>query len=125
MAGKIAYIEDEEFFASVISKKLVDHGFEVDTFADGESGLAAIKGNGYDLVLLDLILPKLDGLEVLKALKEDPHAKNIPVVVLSNQSGEDNQKKAMDLGAKAYYVKVNAMPSEIVTMVAGFLKEKH
>lgn len=123
MAGKIAYIEDEAFFASIIKRKLEEKGFEVDVFSDGESGLAAVRNNGYQLVLLDLILPKIDGLEVLRLLKEDPVGKHVPVVVLSNQAGEENHKKAMELGAKAYYVKVNSMPNEIVNNVQTFFAQ--
>ena len=121
MDGKVMYIEDEAFFAGIIKKKLEEKSYEVDIFGDGESGLAAAQAGGYQLILLDLILPKLDGLEVLRLLKENPETKNIPVIILSNQSEEDNRKKALSLGAKAYYVKVNAMPGEIVKMVEGLL----
>jgi len=121
MDGKVMYIEDEAFFAGIIKKKLEEKSYEVDIFGDGESGLVAAQAGGYQLILLDLILPKLDGLEVLRLLKENPETKNIPVIILSNQSEEDNRKKALSLGAKAYYVKVNAMPGEIVKMVEGLL----
>jgi len=123
MDGKVMYVEDEAFFAGIIKSKLEEKDLEVDVFADGESALAAAKKGGYRLILLDLILPKLDGLEVLRLLKEDSVTKDVPVIILSNQSEEDNRKKAMELGAKAYYVKVNAMPNEIVSMVSNLLGE--
>ena len=118
MAGRVLYVEDEDFFAAIIKKKLEDAGIETDIAPDGETALTMVGQGQYELILLDLILPKMDGLLVLEKLKESDATKAIPVIVLSNQSEDGNRKKAEELGALSYFVKVNATPNEIVAMVA-------
>lgn len=117
MKGNILYVEDESFFGSIISKKLAESDYSVDVAPDGAQGLKAAQGKKYDLILLDLILPELGGFEVLEKVKADPSTKDVPVVILSNLSSEDDKAKAKELGARAFYVKINAMPSEILALV--------
>lgn len=124
MVGNILYIEDELFFSDTISRKLEGVGFTVVTAPDGEVGLDAAQKQHFDLILLDLILPKMDGFEVLKKLKEDAKTKHVPVVVLSNLSSDENKRRGEVLGADRFYVKVNCEPKEIVAMAQEFLKNK-
>ena len=124
MVGNILYIEDELFFSDTISRKLEGVGFTVVTAPEGEVGLDAAQKQHFDLILLDLILPKMDGFEVLKKLKEDAKTKHVPVVVLSNLSSDENKRRGEVLGADRFYVKVNCEPKEIVAMAQEFLKNK-
>ncbi len=122
MEGKnVLYVEDEAFFASIISKKLQEDGFQVDVASDGAQGWAAMQKKKYDLVLLDLILPELGGFEVLEKIKSDPNLNATPVVILSNLSTEEDKKKAKELGAHSFYVKINSMPNEILALVRRIL----
>lgn len=121
---KVLYVEDESFFGSIISKKLEESEYTVYVAVNGTEGLKAAQENQYDLILLDLILPELGGFEVLERLKADPNTKNVPVVILSNLSSEADKIKAKELGARAFYVKINAMPSEILALVERIVSGK-
>lgn len=121
MGKRILYVEDESFFAQTISKKLTDHGFVVDVANDGNEGLAALKRSTYDLVLLDLILPELDGFQVLEHVKNDPQLSRVPVVVLSNLSADGDKQRAKELGAQQFYVKINSTPNEILALTKALL----
>jgi len=114
---KVLYIEDEPFFASTISNQLVAAGYDVQTAVDGESGLELAQKDIPDLVLLDITLPKMDGKEVLRRLKNDEKTKNIPVIILSNLSALEDEREAAALGAQAFFVKALSLPSEIVDVV--------
>jgi len=121
MKGSILYIEDEFFFANTIANKLSEHGLEMDTAKNGTLGIEALKKKKYDLVLLDLILPEMSGFEVLEQMKADPATKDIPVVVLSNLSSDEDKKKAKSLGAINFFVKINTTPNEILAMVRNIV----
>ena len=118
---RILYIEDEAFFLKTVIAKLTDNGFIADSANDGEVGLEMVAKERYDLILLDLTMAKVDGLEVLRRLKENPETENIPVVVLSNRSSNEDQARARELGAAAYMVKVQTMPNQIVRYVSKIL----
>jgi len=117
MKDSILYIEDEFFFANTIANKLSEHGFEMDTAKNGTLGIEALKKKKYGLVLLDLILPEMSGFEVLEHMKQDPATKDIPVVVLSNLSSDEDREKAKALGASDFFVKINTTPNEVLAMV--------
>ena len=114
---RIVYVEDEPFFAGTMSRLLIEAGYPTALADDGEKGVALIKKEKPDLVLLDLVLPKLDGKEVLKRLKADPELKDIPVIVLSNLSAEGDQREAEALGAAGFFVKALTLPSVVVDEV--------
>lgn len=122
MVKRILYIEDEEFFANIISKQLTEAGFEVVTAKNGEEGLKAAQSEAFDLIFLDLILPKLGGFDVLKALKDDDLTKKIPVIILSNLSSNEDEKKARELGAVKYCVKMSTYPQQVAGIAKDFLK---
>lgn len=120
---KILTIEDDRFLRQLIQKKLADSGFEALSASDGESGLTLIKEQKPDLVLLDLILPGIDGFEVLATIKKDPETKDIPVIILSNLGQEGDVNKGVEYGAVDYMVKAHFTPNEIVEKVKQSLGE--
>ncbi len=113
----ILLVEDDEFLAELYATKLQLEGFGVGLAADGEKGLKMIKEKHPDLVLLDIVLPKMDGFEVLKKMKADKESKEIPVILLTNLSQKDEVKKGLDLGATDYLIKAHFMPSEVIKKI--------
>ncbi len=111
---KILVAEDEEVLLNVLKDRFEVEGWEVTTAKDGVEAMEAINKSKFDLVLLDLLMPKKDGFEVLEEVKNNPELKNIPIIVLSNLGGDDDIKKALALGAKDYFVKTQHPMSEIV-----------
>lgn len=120
---KILFIEDESALQKTFGEVLSQAGYEVISAIDGEIGLALAKEKKPDLILLDLILPKLHGLEVLKGLKGSEETKDIPVIILTNLEGMAEIEKAIELGAKGYLVKAQYGLGEIVEKVRAVLPE--
>ncbi len=123
MAKKILFVEDEPSLQKAISEVLVQEGFKVIAASDGEEGLKIAKEENPDLILLDLILPKKDGFEVLKELKADEKMKDIPVIVLTNLEGIGDVEKALSLGAKTYLVKANYELEDVLKLVKDHLRK--
>ena len=121
MQMKILYVEDEPFIASALVRVLEQAGFQVEVAVDGEKGIEAANRQLFDLILLDLILPRIDGFEVLRQLKEGPATKNTPVIILSNLSAEEDKAKAKELGAIDFMVKAFANPLDIAESVKKLL----
>ena len=121
----IALIEDDEVLAKVLSTELADEGFKVVQAFDGEAGLELVASRRPDLVLLDLILPKKHGFEVLEALNKSPDTKNIPVIILTLLSEAEDVKKGLRLGADDYLVKSDHAIGEIVEKVKNFFAKEH
>lgn len=119
---KILFIEDESSLQKAIGEVLKQEGFEVSSALDGQEGLEKLKEERPDLILLDLILPKLDGFEVLKRIKVDPKIKNIPVIVLTNLEGSGDVEKALELGATTYLVKANYELADVVVKIKQTLQ---
>lgn len=117
MAKKILIIEDDKFLRELIAQKLIKEGYEVDGAIDGEEGLKKIKKDKPDLILLDLILPGVDGFEVLARTKEDPKVSTIPVIILSNLGQKDDVEKGLKLGAVDYLIKAHFTPGEIIEKI--------
>jgi len=121
---RILIVEDDNAIASIYCDKFAREGFQV-TYADnGEEGLTLARDQKPNIILLDLRLPKMDGFEVLKNLKQDASTLMIPVVVWTNLSETGEEQKARGLGAVDYLVKINHMPSEVVTRIRERLGEK-
>jgi DNA-binding response OmpR family regulator len=121
--AKILFIEDESAVQKTVGEVLKQEGYEVISALDGEIGLRLAQTNKPDLILLDLILPKLHGLEVLKGLKENEQTKQIPVIVLTNLEDMSDIEKALEIGATTYLVKENYSLEEIVEKVKEALKK--
>jgi len=115
-------VEDDEFLAELYATKLKLENYEVALATDGEKGLKMIKEKKPDLILLDIILPKMDGFEILKAIKNEKELKDIPVILLTNLSQKDEVKKGLDLGANDYLIKAHFMPSEVVKKIKQTIK---
>jgi CheY-like chemotaxis protein len=105
---KILLIEDSKFQRIANGRALVKAGYGVIHAGDGDEGLRVARENSPDLILLDMMLPKLSGLDVLRALKSDPLAKHIPVIVLSGP-GQANEAKLLNEGAAAFLVKAASL----------------
>jgi DNA-binding response OmpR family regulator len=118
---KILFIEDESTLHKTIGEVLTQEGYEMISALDGEAGIRLAQTKKPDLILLDLILPKLHGFEVLKKLKEDEKTKNIPVIVLTNLEGMQDVEKAIKMGANAYLVKSNYTLEEVVEKIKNNL----
>ena len=114
---KILFIEDESAIHKTFSDALSKEDYEITSALDGEIGLRLAKEKKPDLILLDLVLPKMNGFEVLRALKADDSTKAIPVIVLTNLEQMEDIQKAIDLGARTYLVKSNYDLKEVVDMV--------
>jgi len=114
---KILVIEDDKFLRDLLYKKLVEENFNVATALDGEEGLKKIQEENPNLVLLDLILPGINGFEVLKKAKENPATKDIPVIVLSNLGQKEDVERAIKLGAQDYLIKAHFTLEEIVEKI--------
>jgi len=124
MAKKILFIEDESALQKSLGDLLREKGFEVISAVDGKTGLRLAKESLPDLILLDLILPRMHGLELLKKLKEDKNTKNIPVIILTNLENISDIEKAIELGATTYLVKANYSLEEIAEKVKKALEHE-
>ena len=122
MAKKILIVEDDKFLRELIARKLTDEGFEIVEAVDGEDGIKKIKETKPDLVLLDLILPSIDGFEVLSRVKEDASLASIPIIILSNLGQKEEVEKGLELGAADYLIKAHFTPGEIIEKIKNILK---
>lgn len=120
---KILIVEDDKFLRELISRKLVREQYEVVDAIDGESCLKIIKEEKPDLVLLDLILPGIDGFGVLTKLKDDPLTASVPVIILSNLGQREDIERGLKLGAADYLVKAHFTPNEIIEKIKQALGE--
>ena len=118
---KIVLIEDDTFLSSMYATKLNLEGYKVLEAHDGEKGLRLIAKERPQLILLDLAMPQMDGLAVLKELQQDPTLQDIPVIVLSNLGEKASIDQALALGAKDYLIKAHFLPSEVITKVKKVL----
>lgn len=120
---KILLIEDDSFLSEIYVAKFQESGFEVLVAYNGSTGLAKIKEQAPDLILLDVVMPNIDGFAVLQTIKEDSSTRHIPVVILSNLGEQENVQKGLDLGAAAYIVKAHHTPTEVVAKVKEILQQ--
>ena len=118
---KILIVEDEEALAQVLKEKFEKEDFEVKIVVDGETALPLVKSFMPDMVLLDLILPKKSGVEVLKEMKLEEDIKDIPVIILSNLSEDEDIKEGLALGAKDYFVKTQHPINEVIEKAKNYL----
>ena len=122
---KILLIEDEAALQKTIGDILRQERYEVVSALDGETGLKMAKSEKPDLILLDLILPKINGFEVMEELKENDFTKDIPIIVLTNLEGVSDIDKAVSLGAKAYLVKAEYSLEEVIEKIKRALGEQN
>ncbi len=114
---KILVVEDEEILLTALKEELSNGGYEVEGAVDGQDGLDKVKAFNPDLILLDLVMPKMDGMEMLQRLKGDNELRDIPVVILTNLSDYERISEALSLGAMDYLVKANYKLEDLLDKV--------
>jgi len=114
---KILLIEDDPFLLSMYSTKFEIENFQVDSADDGEKGLALALNSDPDIILLDILMPKMNGFEVLEKLKANERTKHVPVILLTNLNQKDEIERGMSLGADDYLIKAHFMPTEVVEKI--------
>lgn len=117
MAKKILIVEDEEIMIDLLQRKLTAEGYETSVARDGQEGLGKMKEVKPDLILLDIIMPKMGGFEVMEEMKKDRELKKIPVIVISNSGQPVEVDKAQELGAKDWLIKTEFDPQEVINKV--------
>ncbi len=117
---KILIIEDEIILSDLLAKKLKGTGFEVAQAFDGEEGLKKINEFNPHLLLLDIVMPKLDGFQVMRKLKETGKS-SIPIIIISNSGQKVELDKAIELGAKDFIIKAEINPEEVVEKINKYL----
>jgi len=122
MKKKILVIEDEKTLRFLLNQTLAEEGFEVEEAIDGEEGIQKLKESKPDLILLDLLLPGIDGFEVLSRIKRDSDSESIPVIILSNLGQEEEVERGLKLGAIDYLIKAHFTLDEIALRVKKFLE---
>lgn len=120
---KILIIEDDNFIVDMYTTKFELEGFNVVSAEDGQKGIEVAKRESPAIILLDILMPKMDGFAVLTELKKDDQVKNIPVILLTNLGQKEDIKKGYDLGAVGYLIKAHFMPSEVVDKIKKILEE--
>lgn len=118
---KILIVEDDNILQKALQEFLSGEGFEISSALDGEEGITMSKSKKPDLILLDIILPKKDGYEVLKEVKNDPDTKNIPVVLLTNLGSLNDVEKALNMGATTYLIKADYKLEEVSKKIKEIL----
>lgn len=121
---KILIVEDEEILSKVLEEKFKRSGFDVSIATNGADAFPMAKKSQPEIILLDLILPKKNGFQVLKELKSDAELKTIPVIVLSNLGQDEEIKKALEAGAEDYLVKTQHPINEVIEKVKNLLLKK-
>lgn len=119
----ILLVEDDPFIADIYLTKFKESGFEVEVAEDGQTALAKIKTKRPDLLLLDIVLPNIDGWELLRKVKQDEKLKDIKIIILSNLEQKPEIEKGLKLGADKYLIKAHHTPSDVIAIVERTLKE--
>lgn len=119
----ILLIEDDYYISDLYKRTLEKEGYSVVIANDGEEGKNAMGTSTPDLVILDIMLPKINGMELLQTFKEDPKTKSIPVLIMSNLAQDEIIKEASDLGAAGFIIKAQNTPSQIVEQIKTYLKK--
>lgn len=118
----VLLVEDEKMLADMYATKFMMEGFDTHTAYDGQAGVTMASQVKPDIILLDIIMPKLDGFAVLKQLRQAEETKKTPVILLTNLGQDEDIKKGQKLGATDYFVKANHTPAEVVNKVRAVLK---
>ena len=117
MAKKILIIEDEEIMYTALERKLKSTGYEVSVAEDGVEGLEKMRKEKPDLILLDIIMPRKGGFEVMEEMQKEEDLKNIPIIVISNSGQPVELDKAKELGAQDWLIKTEFDPQEVIEKV--------
>jgi len=118
---KVLVIEDDRFLIKAYEVKLKSEGYSVSVAHNGEEGLAKIESQKPDIVLLDLIMPRMDGFDVLKKIQQHKDWKKIPVLILTNLGQEDDRERGLKLGAEDYFVKADYSLAQITDFIKKYI----
>jgi len=118
----ILLIEDDPFLIDIYSTKLKEEGYGVEVADDGEEALDKIKAHKPDLILLDIVLPNVNGWEILRRIKKEEDLKNLKIIILSNLAEKEEVEKGMSSGADKYLVKAHFTPTEVVKEITQILE---
>lgn len=124
-ATKVLIIDDDAFLLDMYSIKFKESGFSVEIAQNGEEAVEKVKELNPDVILLDIVMPKLDGFEVLRAFKKDKIAENALIIILTNLGQKEDIEKGLALGAADYIIKAHFTPSEVVAKVKSLLEKKN
>lgn len=119
---KILLVEDDPFLIDIYTTKFKEAGFSVEVASDGEEGLRKLNEEKFDLLVLDIVLPQIDGWEILRKIKNHPPAGGLKIVVLSNLGQKGEVEKGLKLGATKYLIKAHYTPSQVVDEIKEVLK---
>ena len=119
----VLIIEDDSYISDMYRIKLESENFKVAIAGDGIVGIKMLEKEKPDIVLLDVVMPKVDGFNVLKMIKKNQALKEIPVVLLTNLSQKENVERGFELGADSYIIKAHFTPSEVVEKIKGILRK--
>jgi CheY-like chemotaxis protein len=119
----VLMIEDDGFLASIYAQKLELEGFDVSLATNGEDGIKLLEKAHPSIVLLDLVLPKLDGFQVLEKIKNNQVTRDIPVIILTNLGQREDVEKCMSMGASGYVIKAHSLPQETVNKIKEILSK--
>ena len=121
----ILVVEDDKFMRSLLMNKIQKEGFQAEGVSSGEEALEFVKTKTPNLMLLDLILPHMDGFEVAQQLKKDPRLSDIPILILSNLGEKKDIDKAQEIGVAGFLIKANFTPSEIIKKIHDLLNKTY
>jgi DNA-binding response OmpR family regulator len=122
MPKKILIIEDDKFLAKMLSRSLESEKYEVTLAGNGKEGLGKILQNGIDLVLLDVMLPDMDGFDLLEKIRGEVKVRELPIIIISNLGQPEDVQRGKSLGAKDYLIKSDLSLDEILEKVKMYLK---
>lgn len=118
----ILLIEDDPFLIDIYTTKLKESGFGVEVASDGETAISKVKELKPDLVILDIVLPEIDGWEILRQIKSELKMEDLKVIILSNLGQKEEVEKGINLGAVKYLIKAHYTPSQVVEEIKKVLK---
>ena len=121
---KLLLVDDDAFLRDMYATKFTEAGHTVEVAKSGELAIEQLRANTYDVVLLDMVMPGVDGLELLNKVKDEKLGGTPTLIVLSNQGEESDIKAAYDAGAKGYIIKAEMIPSEVLAKVEELAKSK-
>ncbi|MDP2668729.1 MAG: response regulator transcription factor [bacterium] len=122
---KVLIVDDDEFLLEMYAMKFTEFGFQVDTAENGEEAVKKAKADPPDVILMDVVMPKMDGFDLLRNLKKENAAPDAVTLVLTNLGQKDDVEKGMKLGATDYIIKAHFTPSEVVKRVESLLAKKN
>ena len=122
MGKKILLIEDDPFLIDIYSTRLKDSGLSVEVATDGQTGLRKLKESKFDLLVLDIVLPHINGWQILREIEKDERLQNLKIFVFSNLGQKEEVKKGLKMGVIKYFIKAHFTPKEIVEEIKKALK---